>query len=166
MALPAATGANDGRAADWVTRPASAGWGRADLAERFVQGFVAVLLAAALGLGMALVPSPTGMGTHTQLGLPECGMLLVTGHPCPTCGVTTSFVLAAHGRFAESFVNQPFGLVVFLCALGGLVFCVATLVTGRSWLPLLSTYSILVPIGILVALALVSWAYKWSMMNG
>src|SRR3954469_25060403 len=34
-----------------------------------------------------------GMGTHTQLCLPECNFYRLTGVPCPACGMTTSFAL-------------------------------------------------------------------------
>jgi hypothetical protein len=139
-------------------------WLRAEPAEKVAQAVLAVVMAAALALGLLLVPSPTGTGTHTALGLPPCGMLVVTGHPCPTCGVTTSFVLAAHGRLYEALVNQPFGLAVFLLTAGGLILTVATLATGRSWLPWLTVNRVLAAIIVLTVLGLVSWGYKWSTM--
>ena len=137
---------------------------RASPAERAVQAFLAVVLAAAMAAGFLLVPSRTGRGTHRILGLPECGMLKATGKPCPTCGVTTSFVLAAHGRLAESLVNQPFGFVLFLLVavvLAGLVFALAT---GRSWYPVFVRVNPVVILLALLGLLLASWAYKWSVM--
>ena len=91
-------------------------------------------------------------------------MLRATGKPCPTCGVTTSFVLAAHGRFAESLVNQPFGLVLFLLVVGGLAGLVITLLAGRSWTPMLARVDLTLVVLVLLALMLLSWAYKWSVM--
>ena len=139
-------------------------WPRASTAEKAAQGILAAVMAASLATGLLLTAAPTGTGTHTLLGLPPCGMLVVTGRPCPTCGVTTSFVLAAHGRFYDAMVNQPFGLAVFLLAAGGLICTAATLATGRSWLPLLTVNRVLALGLILTALGLVSWAYKWSTM--
>ncbi len=146
------------------SRRPSKGWSlpKADLPERCVQGFVALVFAAALGLGVYLTPDAGGVNTHTQLGLPPCGMLAVTGHPCPTCGVTTAFALAAHGRVVEAFVTQPFGLTCFLVCLGGLLATGATLATGRSWVPLLTMTNILAACVILSLILLISWAYKWS----
>jgi hypothetical protein len=36
---------------------------------------------------------PLKMGTHQQLGLPECNFKAIAGLPCPSCGMTTSFTL-------------------------------------------------------------------------
>jgi hypothetical protein len=33
------------------------------------------------------------LGTHQQLGLPECNFKAIAGVPCPSCGMTTSFTL-------------------------------------------------------------------------
>ena len=137
-------------------------WPRAALAERIIQAFVAAAFLGTLALGLAMAPAPTGMGTHTSLGLPPCGMLVMTGHPCPTCGVTTSFVLAAHGRIGEAFVNQPFGLAVFVCVLGGLLLAIFTLVTGRRCVLLLTVNRVLATVIILAVIAAVSWGYKWT----
>jgi len=137
---------------------------RASPAERAVQALLAVVLAAGLAAGFLLVPSRTGTGTHRILGLPECGMLRASGKPCPTCGVTTSFVLAAHGRLAEAVVNQPFGFVLFLLVAGGLAGLVFTLATGRSWYPVFVRVNPVVILLALLGLLLASWAYKWSVM--
>ncbi len=74
--------------------------------------FAAILAAAALSvlITAALIrPDPSGTGTHRQLGLPECGWLAVTGYPCPTCGMTTSFAAATHAQPIASIKAQPFG---------------------------------------------------------
>ncbi len=143
------------------SRPVS---GRVSGSERITQAVVAVLLAAALGVGLVLEPNEEGVDTHTQLGLPPCGFYLMTGKPCPTCGVTTSFVLAAHGRFAESLANQPFGFLCFVLVVGGLGALVATLGLGRSWAPLLVRTNPVVILVILIIFLLASWTYKWSIM--
>ena len=49
-------------------------------------------------VAIALIdPYPNGeamrMGTHKQLGLPECSFKELAGVPCPSCGMTTSFTL-------------------------------------------------------------------------
>jgi hypothetical protein len=125
---------------------------------------LAIVCAGALVLGMILVPSPDGVGTHEALGLPPCGMWVVTHHPCPTCGVTTSFALAAHGRLIDSFVNQPFGLLVFLMTVAGLAVNGVGAAMGRSWFGMVTVRRAGVTLIVTVAILLVSWAYKWSIM--
>ena len=46
--------------------------------------------------------TPRTMATHTQLGLPQCNMVQMIGKPCPSCGMTTSFTLLAHGDVPNS----------------------------------------------------------------
>ena len=52
------------------------------------------------GLSIWLDPyedgEPREMGTHQQLGLPPCQFNTMTGAPCPSCGMTTSFALLLH----------------------------------------------------------------------
>lgn len=109
-------------------------------------------------------PSPAGTGTHTHLGLPPCGFLAATGRPCPTCGVTTAYVLAAHGRFRDALMTQPFGLVILLCVAGGILTSAAAAVTGRSALPLVTPRRLAAALAVLAATALASWVYKWVTM--
>ena len=59
-----------------------------------------------------LEPSPQGFGTHTQLGLPPCQFALVTGRPCPSCGMTTAFAWFVRGRPVRSWGANPAGCVL------------------------------------------------------
>ena len=66
-----------------------------------------------IGISFALKPSPTGWGTHQRLLLPPCYFRLLTGKPCATCGLTTSFCNLARGRLEAAFDANPGGLVFF-----------------------------------------------------
>ena len=70
---------------------------------------------AMLGVCLMLHPDPSGSGTHEQLHLPACSMLLHTGWPCPTCGLTTSMTAMAHGQVGAALTAQPFGAVLLVC---------------------------------------------------
>ena len=37
-----------------------------------------------------------------------CPMVIVTGFPCPGCGLTRAGVLILHGKFVAAFVMHPF----------------------------------------------------------
>ena len=84
---------------------------------------VAVLAgcAAVLAVASGLSPTKWGYGTHRQLGLPACSMLVETGWPCPTCGLTTSVSALANGRVGLAVRANVFGLVIFVALITGVV---------------------------------------------
>lgn len=81
--------------------------------DRLVGAALALPTAVVLGVARGLTPDPSGMGTHRQLGLGGCAMLIGTGVPCPMCGMTTTFTHLAHFELLSGLLNQPFGLVLF-----------------------------------------------------
>lgn len=113
-----------------------------------------------LGLAAYLRPDPRGWGTHAQLGTGPCGMLIMTGYPCPTCGMTTAFAHFVRGQWLRAAWVQPAGFVFALGTAALAVGCVWTLVRGR-WpavrLPWLTPYRLFAG---LLALLLGGWAFK------
>jgi hypothetical protein len=78
------------------------------------------------GLGVAtgaFVLSPDGIDD----GPVVCPFRLLTGLPCPGCGLTRSWVHLAHGQWRDSFLANPFGMVL----VGLLVALVAAVVIAR-----------------------------------
>ncbi len=119
-----------------------------------------VALGALLGMAIYLKPHDRHMGTHRQLGLPPCGFVLVTGFPCPTCGMTTAFSHTVRGQVLTALYAQPAGT---LLALGSILFFVLSLlavVTGHR--PSLNLYRVdpvrLVLLGALFIM--LSWGWK------
>ncbi|HQP73017.1 MAG TPA: DUF2752 domain-containing protein [Acidobacteriota bacterium] len=53
-----------------------------------------------------------------RIPVPLCSFRAFTGLPCPTCGMTTAFVLLTHGRWSEAVVMSPLGVVVFAVLVG------------------------------------------------
>ena len=76
-----------------------------------------------LALSRWLTPDPSGMGTHTQLGLPPCGFLTLTSLPCPTCGLTTSFAHMARLQITGAWRAHPLGPVLFSLTLIAVAVC-------------------------------------------
>ncbi|GAB4468852.1 MAG: hypothetical protein OHK0029_41350 [Armatimonadaceae bacterium] len=71
-------------------------------------GVVPVLLLAA-----CIVPAPEP-GAARIAGVPSlCLFHLLTGLPCPGCGMTRSVVSCAHGNWQTAWSFHPFGPVVF-----------------------------------------------------
>jgi hypothetical protein len=65
-------------------------------------------------VGLYLTPSVRGHGTHTQLGLPPCGSVIMFDRPCPGCGMTTSFTATLHGRISEALQAHPLGPLSYI----------------------------------------------------
>jgi hypothetical protein len=97
-------------------------------ASRVVWGVVLLMASAVLVTAALLSPSPAGHGTHTQLGLPPCGFLLVTGVPCPGCGLTTSFSHMIRLQLAGAAAANPFGIALFMLTAGAVPLSVVGLV--------------------------------------
>lgn len=143
-------------------------WPRGARFERGFWGFA--LLGCLFALSLAtfyLSPDTRGIGTHEQLGLPPCGFVKAfDGAPCPSCGYTTTFTLAAHGRPIDAFTNQPFGFLVFILTLIAVPFTALSLFRGVSLFGITERWPwVRIFVG-LVALWLAAWGYKWVALTG
>ena len=103
---------------------------------RFALAAMALGGSAVLGVALWLNPYTPGggartMATHTQLGMPPCNMVTLTGRPCPACGMTTSFALLMHADPVNSARANWVGTL--LCAAVVLVvpWAVLSLARGR-----------------------------------
>ena len=88
---------------------------------------------AAGGVGAALaaaVLSPEGIADGPVI----CPFRLLTGLPCPGCGLTRAWVYLAHGQWRDSFLANPFGMVL-VALLVALVIAVVTARVRRSAAP-------------------------------
>jgi len=74
------------------------------------------LLAVPLAIATQLTPSPRGMGTHQQLGLPACSTVQLFGIRCPACGMTTSWAWAVRGRMLRAVRANSGGAVLAMIA--------------------------------------------------
>lgn len=131
------------------------GWG-----PRTLAGVCAAICLAVLILAASLTPNSAGVETHRQLGLPPCGLLRMTGVPCMTCGMTTSFSELAHGNIWRSLVAQPAGTVLALCT--AMAFCIGSYIaaTGRPSARLLDLFPITRVLFTLLGIVLAGWTYK------
>lgn len=107
-----------------------------------------------------LEPGPGGISNLEQFGLPPCGLLMISGWPCPTCGMTRAFAHAARGQLASAFHAQPAGLTLAIAAAVTAIAAGGTLVTGRTyrvnWFRLSPTGVGFGVVGVLLA----GWVYK------
>lgn len=85
-----------------------------EFAKRLVFGSFIALSFGLLGVAATLDPSPSGLGTHQQLGLPPCSMRLMLGIRCPACGMTTSWAHFMHGEWLSSIQVNIGGFLLAL----------------------------------------------------
>jgi Protein of unknown function (DUF2752) len=103
---------------------------------------------------------PRSSGTHRQLGLPPCTFKVLTrGKPCPSCGMTTSFALLAHGDVINSLRANWVGTLLASFCLAVIPWGVLCLIRGRLLgirsLEQAATWAV----GIFLVLLLLRWAF-------
>lgn len=146
--------------------PQAVGLSTSGLAPRRVGLTRLLALGAALGFLTVLVvaarldPSPAGAGTHMQLGLPNCGWMMTMGKPCPTCGMTTAFAQAAHGRLDAAVAVQPMGAILSLVSAAGFWIGLYVAATGSRIGEVCGTLAQPRVLWALVGAGAAAWAYK------
>jgi hypothetical protein len=121
---------------------------------------IALACATVLGLAAWMTPSPTGIGTHSQLRLPPCGWIVMMDMPCPTCGMTTAFSHAAHGQIVASFLSQPMGCLLAIATAMTLWISLLVAVTGSPIARYFGRMCGARSAWIVAAMILVAWGYK------
>lgn len=109
--------------------------------------------AAVLGVAIYLKPDPSGMGTHEKLGLQPCGMVVMTGYPCPTCGMTTAFAHTVRGQVLSAIHAQPTGFILAVITILTAAGSLFALVVGR---PPRVPWHVLTPYRLMLALLLLT----------
>ncbi|MGE3180951.1 MAG: DUF2752 domain-containing protein [Phycisphaerae bacterium] len=104
---------------------------RSILGVRGVAGIIFLCCAAVLAVAVWLTPNARGYGTHQQLGFQPCGMLVYSGLPCPSCGMTTAFSNTVRGRFWAAIAAQSGGFLLALGTIFAAIVSFATLVRGQ-----------------------------------
>jgi hypothetical protein len=102
------------------------------------------------------------MATHLQLGLPECNFVTVTGMPCPSCGLTTSFALTIRADAANAARANWVGMLLACLCLAVIPWGVASALVGRALFVRSLERTILGVISVLFVLLLLRWAWVLS----
>jgi len=91
-----------------------------------------------------------------------CGFRNFTGHPCPGCGMTRSWIYIIHGRVLDGMTINPFGSLLFVWLVLSLLYLALRSFAGLPAIRLSFTptgrvvfWSLL---GVLLA---ANWAYTW-----
>ncbi len=142
--------------------PGNAGYSRSD---SIIYTTLISLACAALYVAPRLQPAPRGAGTHEQLGLPPCPFLHLTGIPCPSCGLTTSFAHAARLHFYDALITQPFGLIVFCLTVFIIPLSIYLIHRRIPWSKLIYWQKANPAFYTMIAIYLLSWLYKIAAMR-
>ena len=127
---------------------------------RIWSAVVAIGCGTVLGVAIKLQPDPRGYGTHQQLGSAPCGMILSTGLPCPTCGMTTAFSHTVRGSWWSAFWAQPAGFVLALTTIAALFVSLRGVATGRVPRVLIDDRTVFRLFMALLVLLVSGWAFK------
>ena len=128
--------------------------------QRIMAAGVAGACLSVMIIATRLTPSPTGIGTHTELGMQPCAFEARTGVPCPTCGMTTSFSWLARGNVAASFYIQPMGAVLGILTVVCFWMSLYAASTGRPVYRLLLFIPARYYVLPLIAWAVFAWGWK------
>ena len=127
---------------------------------RIVLVVIGMALITLLFTARQLTPSEYGFGTHQQLGLPPCGMMMAFGLPCPSCGMTTSWALLMRGNIIQAAYTNMGGTLLGILAMVLGPWAVITGIRGR-WLFLPPEYRITIGVGVLIVLVtFAQWVYR------
>jgi len=132
----------------------------APIPTRIMAGVVCAALMALLITAARLEPNIAGHGTHTQLGMPPCGWVMAFSKPCPTCGMTTSFVHAANLDLWDSIKVQPAGALLAMFAAVGFWPALWIAITGSQLASVLGILTRPRIVWVFVGLIFVAWMYK------
>ncbi len=119
-------------------------------------------------LAIAAVPIVIAslFGLGIQLPLPPCPIRAITGIPCPTCGMTRSFLAIVHGDLGHALSEHVFGPLLFLGFLGAIGHCLWELRLDRHvntvYTRLVANQRWQIGLAIVVALYHVGRLYHWS----
>jgi hypothetical protein len=97
---------------------------------------IALVLIAVFAVAAWLNPynpdgTPRRLATHRQLGLPPCNFVMMTGKPCPSCGMTTSFALFIRGDLRASLQANWVGTLLAATAVVALPWSILSALRGR-----------------------------------
>lgn len=115
---------------------------------------------AILGVAIWLSPDDKGYGTHRQMGLGKCGMLVNTGLPCPTCGMTTAFSHTVRAQLVSAFWAQPGGLLLALALVASVPIAARVLWTGRRPPIQPERYSATFMLFVMLVVLVGGWGFK------
>jgi Protein of unknown function (DUF2752) len=136
--------------------PVLSGWVRGTLLA-LALGLMAVFAIAAWLKPYDEDGRPLRMGTHLQIGLPPCTFQQMTGVPCPSCGMTTSFALLIHGDVVNSLRANAVGTLLALFCLAFIPWSLACALCRRPFFITAFDWALTWVVVVFMVLLLLRW---------
>jgi len=121
-------------------------------ADRRIRIFLAVVCLGLIFFPFIISPAQTGIIT--------CKFHQITGHSCPTCGMTRSLVALTHLHLKEAFLYHLFGPLVYVFFLISFVALLAEIITRRKIRLGIKPFTIRIAIGIFFSLWIIFWIVR------
>jgi len=71
---------------------------------------------------------------HIEAEQSLCPFMMLTGFPCPGCGITKSLIYLWEGKLYKSLYYHIFGIPTFLFCIGLIPLLTTELITGKEYL--------------------------------
>ena len=133
---------------------------RISVRRRCWLALVGILLLTPLVIAVRLQPSPLGMGTHQQLGLPPCTFVTLFGIRCPSCGMTTSWSHFVRGEWLQSLQANVGGFLLAMVVAVSAAWMLLSAVTGRRLARVPSEGILAASAVILVLITMADWVVR------
>lgn len=122
-------------------------------------------VSASRAIRLALIVGLAGLLLVSKI--PLCPVAVLTGHPCPGCGLTRATFAALHGDFAMAHAFHPLvWLAAPLVAISGVVAAHGYLTTGRMRFGDRVSRFLTPPLFVAYVLLIALWIFRFSGMFG
>ncbi len=127
----------------------------------------ALVLAGSVLIGLLvtaarLEPSPAGLGTHQQLGLPACSMRQWFGIRCPSCGMTTSWAHLVRGQVISACRANVGGVLLAAVSLIAGPWLLVSGLAGRWFYGTPNELATLIAAIAIAGISLIDWTIRLS----
>ena len=125
---------------------------KVSIIDRRIRTFLAAVFLGLILFPFIISPAPAGIIT--------CKFHQITGHSCPTCGMTRSLIALTHLHLKEAFLYHLFGPLVYGVFLVSFIFLLTEIITGRKIGLGIKPLTIRIIIGIFFSLWLIFWIIR------
>jgi len=121
-------------------------------AGRRIKIFLALVFLGLIVFPMVIEPAPAGIIT--------CKFHQITGHSCPTCGMTRSLVALIHFNVKESFQYHLFGPFVYIIFLVTFFVLLTEIISGKKIRSVIKPKPIQISTVIFFSLWIIFWIVR------